>query len=100
MITVHSTGGEKIIFVNTDDAESVSTLSNRKAYVITYGFNSKATITASSVNDSHMVLCLQRAIVDLRGNEIEPQEFSVALTGVYQPEAVMLIVSVGIVSGV
>lgn len=101
MIILLSIGeNDKIILVNTDDTAAISTLQQQKAYVITYGFNSKATLTASSVNENQMVLCLQRSIVDLDGREIEPQEFSVSLLGKYEPEIVMLAVAIFILSGI
>lgn len=41
---------------------------------ITYGFNSKATITISSVKDEKILVCLQRDIQKVDGKIIEAQE--------------------------
>ena len=42
--------------------------------VITYGFNSKSTITISSVSDEKIIVCLQRDIEKNNGEIIEYQE--------------------------
>ena len=43
--------------------------------VITYGFNSRASVTASSVTDGALQVCIQRGFRTLSGSEYEPQEF-------------------------
>ncbi len=42
--------------------------------VITFGFNSKATITISSIKEEKIIVCLQRDIEKVNGNIIETQE--------------------------
>ena len=42
--------------------------------VITFGFNSKSTITISSVKDDKIIVCIQREIEKLNGEIIEMQE--------------------------
>lgn len=42
--------------------------------VITFGFNSKATITISSVKDDKIIVCLQREIEKMNKGIIESQE--------------------------
>lgn len=42
--------------------------------LITFGFNSKSTITISSVNDEQIIVCLQRDIEKLNGEILESQE--------------------------
>lgn len=44
--------------------------------VITVGFNKKASVTVSSVEDEEIVFCIQREI-DLSSQKVEPQEFVV-----------------------
>lgn len=41
---------------------------------ITFGFNSKASITISSVNDEKIIVCIQRDIVKTNGEMLECQE--------------------------
>ena len=42
--------------------------------VITFGFNSKATISISSVNDEKIIVCLQRNLERVDNQIIESQE--------------------------
>lgn len=67
----------KYLIINTDmDISNLEVINNMKLKVITFGFNQKATITASSVEENTM-LCLQRSITDVNGNILEPQEIEV-----------------------
>ena len=63
------------LIVNTDITDNLSFLNDLQVQLITYGFNSKATITASSIDDNKIIVCLQRAITNVYGKQIEPQEF-------------------------
>lgn len=42
--------------------------------IITFGFNTKSTITVSSIKDEKMMVCLQRDIEKIDGDIIETQE--------------------------
>ncbi|MBQ4515773.1 MAG: hypothetical protein II978_03175 [Clostridia bacterium] len=70
-----------IHLLNSDDVALVSDIS--KCIFITYGLNSFATATASSIyyedNCLRFQYCLQRNIVNLKGNIIECQEFPVCI---------------------
>lgn len=68
------------LIINADEEINLDLLQNMKVNVITYGFNSKSTITASSVGDENIFLCIQRNMQDLNKNEIEPQEISIQKT--------------------
>ena len=66
------------ILVNSDFNSNLEIIHNLKLSVITYGFNSKSTITASSVDDSNGILiCLQRSIKNINNKIIEPQEIKI-----------------------
>ena len=56
----------------------------KDSLVISYGLNSLATVTASSIDETEDALsfqyCLQREIVSFSGKKIEPQEFGVRLS--------------------
>ena len=67
------------LIVNSDIEDNLELLENVKATVITYGFNSKATITASSVTEEEILICLQRSIEIKNGKIVEPQEISIKL---------------------
>lgn len=47
---------------------------NKNVNIITYGFNYKSTVTVSSNNEENLAICIQRAIKDIKGKEIEQQE--------------------------
>lgn len=69
----------KYLIINTDmKISNLEVINNMKLKVITFGFNQKATITASSVEENPM-LCLQRSITNVNENVIEPQEIEVKI---------------------
>lgn len=65
------------LIFNTDMVENMELLENLHLHLITYGFNSKATITTSSVEEQKMLICLQRGFKNLQGKIIEPQEIEI-----------------------
>ena len=70
---------EAYVIINSDIENNLGILENVKATVLTYGFNSKSTITASSVEDEEIILCLQRALQTKNGKNLEPQEIRMQL---------------------
>ena len=66
----------KYLILNTDMAKNLDLLDNLIFELITYGLNSKATITTSSIEDGKIMVCLQRTIQNVKGKSIEPQERS------------------------
>lgn len=69
------------IIINTDIINDLQLLEDVKATVVTYGFNTKATITASSVEDEEMLICLQRNLKPKNGKTLEPQEIRTPIYG-------------------
>lgn len=69
----------KNIILNSDIIENLDMVKNLNLSIITYGFNSKATITMSSLNDTNMLVCLQRNIKILDGSMVEQQEVNIEL---------------------
>ena len=61
--------------INTDIKKNLQTLDYYNGTVITYGFNQKATITASSVDGGNISICIQRVIENIKGQKIEPIEY-------------------------
>ena len=61
------------------DMVSNELLQESKAMVITYGFQTKATITMSSIDDENMILCIQREFTNINHISVEPQEISIDL---------------------
>jgi len=73
----------KVSILNIDDNNAMKLVEdNDKTLVITYGLNSKASITASSLEmskDLKFTTCIQRGMTTADGKEIEPLEFPVKL---------------------
>lgn len=67
----------KYLVVNADEEINLNLIQEIKGKVITYGFNSKSTVTASSVKEDEVLLCVQRNIKNLEGKNIELQEFNI-----------------------
>ncbi len=71
----------KICILNYDDKDMLPLISKLKNVIaITYGLNSKSTVTISSVNINSYLeanLCLQRVVVTMAGEKIEPCEFCI-----------------------
>ncbi|OPZ88411.1 MAG: Mur ligase middle domain protein [Firmicutes bacterium ADurb.Bin419] len=94
-----------IAIVNADDNELSNFLNGIKHYIITYGFNLKASITTSSVGDlvaeNNIMCCLQRTVFARDGNIIEPQEFIVkAHPDMDDPYNVLAAATFALVNGV
>jgi uncharacterized ParB-like nuclease family protein len=69
-----------VVVVNADNKTLYNYLGGCKGRLITYGFSSKACITASSVIDQPyecIQLCIQRGLPTFDGRTLEPQEFPV-----------------------
>lgn len=67
----------KYVVINTDTISNLNILEDLELTVITYGFNSKATITASSVTEESSLICLQRTIESIYSQKIEMQEIKI-----------------------
>ncbi|NLK97208.1 Mur ligase family protein [Defluviitalea saccharophila] len=74
---------DAVSIVNADDRSIFKLLKGNKTHLITYGFNSKASITASSIQEEEfnkrVQCCVQRTLTTFSGKELEPQEFSITL---------------------
>lgn len=65
----------KYLIINTDFKENMKLLNmTEDQYVITFGFNSRATITIISNENDEIILDLQREIENLDKKKIESQE--------------------------
>ena len=69
--------------INIDDKDLMQFSENEKYYIITYGFNSNAVITTSSIGDilfeDNFLCYLQRTISTRNGIVIEPQEYRIKI---------------------
>lgn len=71
----------KYLILNADLENNLDEIKNIDLNIITFGFNSKATITASSVEEN-FIICIQRKLVNLEQKVIEPQELEVKFDGI------------------
>lgn len=65
------------LILNSDINVKIDLIENLDLKVITYGFNSKSTVTASSVTEEEMLICVQRNIINIKGKKIEPKEINI-----------------------
>lgn len=71
-------GKAKYLVMNADMNCEFQAINHVKLNIIPFGFNSKSTITASSV-ENNFLICLQRKIIDVNQNILEPQEIEVII---------------------
>jgi len=88
----------RAVVVNSDDKGAFSCTEGARM-VITYGFNSRACVTASSVSKDSMQVCVQRSLPCVNGNVLEQQEFSLPLSNGDDPEAVLAATTAALVCG-
>lgn len=65
------------LIVNTDRIKDIEELYKQNLKIITFGFNSKAQITASSVTDDDILICIKQDMKTINGKTIEAQEIKV-----------------------
>ena len=82
--------GNPVIIANSDNGAIMQLLAKNKINrdrIITYGLNNKASITASSIDESMLFCCIQRSFKAINGETLMQQEFSLpianAAAGVY-----------------
>ncbi|MCL2198110.1 MAG: hypothetical protein FWB80_04225 [Defluviitaleaceae bacterium] len=80
---IPSMDDDDFLIVNADDKTIFSMLEKipARSRLITYGFNNRACITASSVTRDGVQVCIQRGFYGLDGLEREPREFSAPAGG-------------------
>lgn len=70
----------KYLIINSDIQNEKNILPEElKFEIITYGLNQKATITASSINEDDIIICLQRNIKNIKNRVVEANEFDIKL---------------------
>lgn len=67
----------KYLIIQSDIQDKLNFIEDKSINVITFGFNHKSTVTASSTELENMMLCIQRSIKSVKGKIIEPQEILV-----------------------
>ncbi len=67
----------KYLIMNSDEKILLDEIKMISGNIITYGFNTKSTITTSSVNEESILVCIQRTIKNRLEEVIESQEIEV-----------------------
>jgi len=89
------------LIVNPDQKDILAYAANSHGVLITYGFNNKVCVTASSVMENEMQICIQRDLPTLSGRCIEQQEFGVsAHTDSSGPENLLAAITAALVADV
>ena len=65
------------VIINSDLEIKSEILENIKTKTITYGLKQKSTITASSIKEDSIIVCIQREIKNIQNNIIEPKEIKI-----------------------
>lgn len=71
----------KYLIINSDIYTKLDMVTNLNIAVITFGYNLKATVTASSVNEEKILLCIQRNMKIDNKTNIEPKEMYADIIG-------------------
>ncbi|MDR2904235.1 MAG: hypothetical protein LBU77_06990 [Clostridiales bacterium] len=98
----HDAAESRMILLNSDEKNIFKALQNDlgSARVITYGLNSKACVTASSISDATVQFCIQRALPTFSGEIMEQQEFTVKADTVNNDvSSILAAVTAAIVNG-
>jgi UDP-N-acetylmuramyl tripeptide synthase len=88
------------VVANGDDPGIRARLRGWRVKLITYGFNGKACVTASSVAENWVHCCLQRSLPTLAGGLLEEQEFPVAIPAGRNIYAVLAAATAALMAGV
>ncbi len=67
------------LIINSDLEIDEKILQGVNIKTITYGLKQKSTITASSITESNIVICVQREIQDIYNHIIEPHEINIKI---------------------
>lgn len=81
----------KYLIVNTDRIKNIDVFKKLNLKIITFGFNLKATVTASSVTQDSSLICVTKEIETIKNRIIELQE--IKIDRVEDVEAIMAVVT-------
>jgi hypothetical protein len=95
-----SSESRTFLVINPDNREIMAQLEKSPGLIVTYGFNNKVCVTASSVKDNEIQICIQRDIPTYTGKMLEQQEFGVIVDTVKKgPEIVLAALTAAMVGG-
>jgi len=82
----------KYLIINSDLYTLIEEFKDSKPRVISYGMGQKSTVTASSIKEDEIMICLQRNMEDIKGNIIEMQEIKVNMEDITNDKVYDLLV--------
>jgi len=87
--------------MNPDQKDILAYAANSRGLLITYGFNKKVCVTASSVMENEIQICVQRDLPTISGKTIEQQEFGISMdTENRSPENLLAAITAALVADV
>jgi len=91
----------RFFIINPDQKDILACATNSQSLLITYGFNNKVCVTASSVMENEIQICVQRELPTLSGGLVEQQEFGIeADTEKHSSEILLAAISAALVADV
>ena len=91
----------RFFIMNPDQKEILACAANSRSLLITYGFNNKVCVTASSVMENEMQICIQRELPTFTGKAVDQQEFGVSMdTENHSPENLLAAITAALVAGI
>ena len=69
----------EFLILNSDIEIDKSIIEGINIKTITYGMHHKTTITASSIGEEEIIICIQREIEGIERKKIEPQEVNIKI---------------------
>lgn len=83
------------LLINSDDKKLINRIKNLKTKIISCGLSTRSTATLSSISEGKGVICLQRSLVNLKGEKYPQFEMPFELSGILIDDisVIMLIIS-------
>lgn len=85
---------------NEDNTSALEICKNNNLNVICCGMNSKNTVTFSSIKNNILLISLQRNIININNNEIEPCEYKIKLKRNYHKFSILASFLILILNGI
>jgi hypothetical protein len=91
----------RFFIINPDQKDIMACAANSQSLLITYGFNNKVCVTASSVMENEVQICVQRELPTLSEGVVEQQEFGTEVdTEKHSSEVLLAAISAALVADV
>ncbi|MDR3239753.1 MAG: hypothetical protein LBT44_06655 [Clostridiales bacterium] len=93
-------GEGSMLIMNPDHKDILEQAGRSRGLLITFGLNNKDCVTASSVMENEIQICVQRDLPTLSGGKLEQQEFGVRMdTEKKDPEVLLAALTTVLICG-